>query len=104
MQSRLVCRSTKHQGMTPHQRIKSVVTTADHAGDWDLTTQTGIKHEMIALQKSHIGQAKPAQAIVSMRINSSVVEHQFGLEAIKEGRKRLTNRSHVGLILNAIFK
>ena len=49
-----------------------------------MTTKAGIKYEMIALQKSQIGQAKPSQTIVSMRINSSVVKHQFGLEAIEK--------------------
>jgi uncharacterized protein (DUF4415 family) len=70
--------------MTLHQRIKSVIPSANHAGDWDMTTKAGIKYEMIALQKSQIGQAKPSQTIVSMRIDSSVVKHQFGLEAIEK--------------------
>jgi len=70
--------------MTLHQRSEGVIATSNHTGHWNLTTKAGIKHEMIALQKALVGQAKPAQAIVSMRIHASVVKHQFGLEAIEE--------------------
>ena len=70
--------------MTLHQGVEGVIATTNHACYWDLTTKAGIKHEMIALQKASVGQAKPAQAIVSMRIHASVVEHQLGLEAIEK--------------------
>jgi hypothetical protein len=47
------------QGMTLHQGTEGVIATANHTGHGNLSTKTGIKYEMIALQKSQIGQAKP---------------------------------------------
>jgi lauroyl/myristoyl acyltransferase len=68
--------------MTIHQGNEGVITTTNHAGDWDLTAKAGIKHEMIALQQSQIREAKPAQAILAMRIDSGVVKHQLRLKAV----------------------
>ena len=57
---------------------------------------------MIALQQALIAEGQLAEAILSVRINAGVVEHQIRLLLIEQLRQHISHALEIGLILQAI--
>jgi len=80
MQAPLLAGGPEHQAVALHQWFQGVVAPADHGCHWNLTPQTGIEDQAVALEQTRTAEAEPPQAVLPVGVHAGVVEHQIGIQ------------------------
>jgi hypothetical protein len=100
--SGLFCRCTKHDGVSTHQRLQSVVSTADHRCYRDFSSQTRIQNQSISHQEPVVTQVKTTESVVSMGINPRIEQNKLWLEFIQHIGELITDGGEIVPIFGSI--
>jgi hypothetical protein len=100
--SGLFCRCTKHDGVSAHQGLQSVVATADHRCYRDFSSQTRIQNQSISHQEPVVTQVKTTESVVSMGINPRIEQNKLWLEFIQHIGELITDGGEIVPIFGAI--